>query len=165
MKKNFIKAVCLVFAVSLGCTFASARKFPMKKVEPANATIPAVVVPKQETVETTIKQTVDVKTVDTNEIKDETAKQIDKASKEVSETVQETAKETSQNATETINTVQENAQDVTKEIKLETPAETSTKTPEAEAPVVQTEGTVIEKKEGTIFDLVKPVAPAQKQTK
>jgi len=72
MKKNLFKAVCFVFAISLGCSFASARKFPMKEVKPAENTIPAVVVPTREVVETTIKETVDVKTIKANEVKDET---------------------------------------------------------------------------------------------
>ncbi len=123
MKKNFLTIACFMFAVSLGCSIASAeRKLPMDEVRPGNPVLPVITMPSSE-----VKEKVEEKVV-TPAVN--TKGEIIKTGKETNAPLSEI----------------KNKKDILIEQKEDGKVEATTV-----APVVEKE-TETEKQEGTIFD-------------
>lgn len=126
MKKNFVKVASFVFAVSLGCSIASAeRKLPMNEVRPGNPVLPVITMPSSE-----VKQKIEEKVVTPAvNAKGEVIK---------------TGKETNAPLSEI-----KNEKDIL--IKQQEDGKVEAQHVSAPAPVVEKE-TEVEQKAGTIFD-------------
>jgi len=127
MNKNLIKLASFVFAVTLGCSIASAeRKLPMKEVKPAAATVPVITVP-------------------ADQVKEKIEEKVVTPAVDAKGEVIKTGKETNAPLSDV-----KNKADILIQQKEDGKVEAQTVvTPEA--PVVEKE-TEVQKQQGTIFD-------------